>query len=157
MKPTSFDYASVIRMYAYKKFGVALGKTQVLKLLYMLYGMYLSQTGNKLFEDDEIRAWTFGPVCPNVYYRFNQDAPYKVDDDIVAEICKDKTASQLIINIVTKRCRWSAIQLVRWTHEYNSPWYKTVYGENGSKPASVWGGVISDDDIKKYFENFKLA
>ena len=42
---------------------------QLQKILYFLQREYLHNNGTPLFDDD-IEAWQFGPVIPEVYYRF---------------------------------------------------------------------------------------
>lgn len=68
MKLTSLDYADLLNWIAYNKYGALLNKTQINKLLFICYGMYLAATGGKvLFEDDTPKAWPYGPVFPRVY------------------------------------------------------------------------------------------
>lgn len=42
---------------------------QLQKILYYIQAWSLKSNGNAIF-DDEIEAWTFGPVVPEVYYHF---------------------------------------------------------------------------------------
>lgn len=42
---------------------------QLQKILYFLQKKHLIEYGNRLFRDD-IQAWQFGPVVPEVYYQF---------------------------------------------------------------------------------------
>ena len=54
------------------------------KLLYYAQGVYLARTGRPLF-DENIEAWTFGPVIPNIYrkYKVCGRNPIASSDDIV--------------------------------------------------------------------------
>lgn len=42
---------------------------QLQKILYFLQRKYLKEQGRPLFSD-EIQAWQFGPVVPEVYYQY---------------------------------------------------------------------------------------
>ena len=63
---TSVDFANILRNMAYKRHLVNLNKTQVNKLLFMCYGLYLAFYGEKLFSETP-KAWPYGPGFPNVY------------------------------------------------------------------------------------------
>jgi uncharacterized phage-associated protein len=41
------------------------------KLLYFAHGIHLANYGEPLFEEP-VEAWTFGPVFPDIYHRFNK-------------------------------------------------------------------------------------
>ncbi|MFD2419431.1 Panacea domain-containing protein [Amycolatopsis pigmentata] len=47
-----------------------LSNLKLQKLLYYAQGHYLALTGRPLF-DDEIQAWSHGPVVPAVYRQWN--------------------------------------------------------------------------------------
>ncbi|MBQ0089933.1 MAG: DUF4065 domain-containing protein [Prevotellaceae bacterium] len=156
MKLKSTDYAALIRMIAKGAYNITLGKTQVLKLLYILYGMYYANTNKALFDDDKIQAWPYGPVVPSVYFSFKEGTIENVSEEVLDSLFKDNIATNLLVDVVRERASWSAIQLTRWSHEYMSPWYKAVYGEDGKKESS-FGNVIDDGLIKNYFENYILG
>ena len=42
------------------------------KLLYYCYGFSLVLLKKKLFNDDKIKAWPLGPVCPKVYNKYKK-------------------------------------------------------------------------------------
>lgn len=150
---TSLDYADLISWLAYKKYGVLLNKTQMNKLLFMCYGMYLAASGGKvLFEDDTPKAWPFGPVFPRVNKRFN---PEQIPRSIPAEkqelFKKDLTALQLVDMIVKKYHAYSAFALSEWSHIEGGPWHTTIYGKAGEKKPVKWNQSIDNELIREYF------
>ena len=48
----STDYAKLIQFAALKFHNTALNRTQINKILFFVYGKYLAETGEVLFEDD---------------------------------------------------------------------------------------------------------
>ena len=43
-----------------------LNRTQINKILFYVYGVYLAEVGEPLFNDDTPKAWPYGPVFPIV-------------------------------------------------------------------------------------------
>ena len=56
MPLSSVDFANILRNMAYKRHLVNLNKTQVNKLLFICYGLYLAFYGEKLFSETP-KAW----------------------------------------------------------------------------------------------------
>lgn len=58
------------------------------KILYFLWLEYYNKTGSVLFENGEMEAWNFGPVCYRVYWAYRIYAarpisvrkPYSIDE-----------------------------------------------------------------------------
>ncbi len=148
---TSLDYSDLLRFLAYNRHQVVLNKTQVNKLLFMCYGVYLSKTSSTLFTERP-KAWPYGPVFPTVYKRFHQRLmPIIFSEEKKKEFYANDTALGICIKIVDKYCYVSAYELSVWSHQQGSPWYKTVYSDD--KPI-VWNKEISDGLIKDYFKDF---
>jgi len=152
MEAQSIDYANLIRRYTLQKYGVSLVKTQVLKILYIIYGMYLAKTGNKLFSDDQLQAWPYGPVFPRVY-RLYKEQPGMLSEEALQSINTNSNAVSLIKNVIDKRHNWTAYQLSEWSHQVDGPWYNTVYSKDGE---THWGATIKDDLINEYFKTYSL-
>lgn len=157
MELTSIDYARLIQYAAQKKHLVILGKTQVNKILFYVYGVYLAMKGKKLFNDDTPKAWTYGPVFPiqnkkmNAYEEIRSFPKEKVE-----AFRSNQDAMQLVIKSVDKMYNVSAVALTRWSHQEGSPWYDTVYvrDETGKIiEQHPWNTPISDTLIKEYFSN----
>lgn len=108
------------------------------KLLYFLWIEYFNKTQQYLF-DNEIYAWKFGPVVPDVYYEFCAwgGLPIEKNFDIAL---KDGDKS-IVDVIIDKYSKLSAFKLVEKTHQQNTAWYKT-FNEIGQKE------IISFEQIK---------
>lgn len=155
MELTSIDYAYLIQYAAQKRHHTLLNKTQINKILFYVYGAYLADTGDKLFNDDTPKAWVFGPVFPRVYRRVDFNKTIKsFSDDMVDAFNSNKKALRLVASVVDRVYNRTAISLVQWSHQDDSPWYKTVYIQDvdgnliEQKP---WNTRIDDDLIKSYF------
>lgn len=156
---TSIDYARLIQFTAAKLYKTLLNKTQVNKILFYVYGVYLASHGKVLFSDDRPKVWTYGPVFPRPnkkvvscemigqdYFTKEQIESFKEDSDFLSRI----------VAIVGRMCNKSAMTLTRWSHEEGSPWYNTLYhkDENGKITSQEpWNTVIPDETIKTYFSN----
>lgn len=152
---TSIDFAHLIQFAAQRFHKVLLNKTQINKILFFVYGVYLADTGNHLFTDDSPKAWPFGPVFPKVYKRADPDEIIKGFSQEKANAFRSKdNVLDIVASAVKNMHRMSAIELTQWSHKEGSPWFETiyVYDKDGNfieqKP---WNTPIDDQKIKKYF------
>lgn len=115
------------------------------KLLYFTQGLSLSVFGKPAF-DDEIEAWRYGPVVPNVYSAFSLygalDISRKYDD---FEINDDEILNSALY-VLLKFKDTNAFELVDMTHEQGTPWYN-VYNSSSESL------IISQNDIMVDFSN----
>lgn len=81
MELTSIDYTRLISWLAYYKHKTILNKTQMQKILFMCYGLYLTKHNEPLFSDDTPKAWPFGPVFPRSYKRYVEVVPNDLSID----------------------------------------------------------------------------
>lgn len=153
------DVARYIINYSNRlEYGISNLKLQ--KLLYFVQAEFLAFTEKKqpCFAE-EIEAWGFGPVVPEVYQEFKQygssNIPtiikyYEINDDWEIaekkydENCIEPQDRETIDQIVDGFADYSASALVNITHNQD-PWIKT-YEEGMNR-------VISKRVIKEYFEN----
>lgn len=150
MTLTSIDYAQLIQFAAFKFHNVVLNRTQINKILFFVYGRYWAIGNDKLFSDDEPKAWPYGPVFPIVNKKINlEDVPRFFSKEKIEAFNKNPRAVKLVREAVDKFYNWSAYDLTMWSHAVDSPWYKTKYPKPGSEVK--WNTVISDDLIKQYF------
>lgn len=149
---TSLDWARLVQLASYNYCNVVLGKTQINKILYYVYGVYYAMHGERMFEGDELQAWTYGPVFPTVYRKIVVgDLPMFGDSK------KQEFTNHPAFGILCAACKTmpykSAIELTEWSHQEGSPWYKAIYAsenyEATKKPK--WGTPISDEDLQEYF------
>ena len=150
MTLSSVDFANILRNMAYKRHLVNLNKTQVNKLLFMCYGLFLAFSGEKLFSETP-KAWPYGPVFPDVYksYSLNR-VPIYITEEKRKEFESNERAKRIFTQVVDKYCHVSAYDLSMWSHLRGGPWHKTVYGINGNEN-SGWNKEISDELIRNYF------
>ena len=104
MELTSIDYANYLRYLAMERFFTILNKTQVNKMLFICYGLYLSMTNKKLFSDDTPKAWPFGPVFPRVYKRF--DNYQGISHSTIAAIQPNEQIKELFLMPMVELVQW---------------------------------------------------
>lgn len=145
----SLDVAQLMRAIAFEKHGIELTVTQTQKLLYMLYGYYLS-TYNKKIIDESPRAWPFGPVFPLTRALINYNEIPNIQD-IISEFKDDTTLNLILYNLIKKLGRTSGKGLTEWSQEAGGAWDLTRKSW-GFK----WNDIIPDKKIKNYFDKYKL-
>ena len=134
---------------------ILLNKTQINKILFYVYGVYLAEKHERLFTDDTPKAWTHGPVFP----RPNKSVDIK---EIIRSFPKEKVklyrenefAMNLVVKAVGNMYDKSAVFLTRWSHQEGSPWDKTVYHRDGDGNVigqNPWNTRIEDNLISDYF------
>ena len=91
------------------------------KLLYFVRAEFLANTGKPCFPED-IEAWDFGPVVPEVYHKYKVYGslciPY-MDSGLIGRIAPDD--QRRINGIVDKCTQYTASQLAEITHR-QTPW-----------------------------------
>lgn len=127
------------------------------KILYFIQAKFLNENDYPCFVE-EIEAWSFGPVVPQVYREYKEygagHIPYiekyycfgaglfdfqvkKYDDNIICNCDKEK------INDMIDECsQYSATDLVNITHK-QAPWVDAY--------VPYLNKIITKDSIKKYF------
>ncbi|NFG59619.1 DUF4065 domain-containing protein [Clostridium botulinum] len=114
---------------------------QLQKILYYVQGEYMKQNnGNSLFEDD-IVAWQYGPVVPEVYYNYNFYSSSDISN-IQEEVKLLPKEISIIDPVIEEKSNLSAWRLVQSTHS-EIPW-KETYEEGRQK-------VISKKCLRKCF------
>ncbi|MCM1466611.1 MAG: DUF4065 domain-containing protein [Alistipes sp.] len=152
------DVARYIINYSNKE-GYGISNLKLQKLLYFVQAEFLAFTeDNQPCFLEEIEAWGFGPVVPEVYQEFKQygsaNIPsvlkyYEVTDDWEVNEKKfdlkliDIEDRQIINQIVDGFSDYSAAALVTITHQ-QKPW-KDVYEEG-------MNNIITKKSIREYFE-----
>lgn len=158
----STDYSRLVQFIAQKIHMTILNKTQMNKILFYVYGVYLAVKGEPLFNDDTPKAWVYGPVFPISNKRFVQGTIIKqssFSDDEISAFKANNFALRLTIEAVKNMHDKSAIALTEWSHQEGSPWYETVYVKDNATGKVVsqnpWNTTISKESIIKYFINNK--
>lgn len=127
--------------------GETLTPMQLLKLVYIAHGWALGLYSRPLIRD-EIQAWQYGPVIPDLYQKIRRFRSNPVEgeiDDSGADALSSKE-NNLIEQVYDIYGRWSGPALSRLTHAKGTPWDKTY--EPGA-----FGVVIPDDIIEDHYAN----
>lgn len=115
------------------------------KVLYFIQAQFICNVGYPCFKD-ELIAWKFGPVVPDVYYYFSSFSasiikPYSTDA-IESKIAINYKDQEQINIIIEKLDEYPSYELVNITHA-QTPWRKA---------ACTINRVISTVDIYNYFK-----
>lgn len=147
----STDYAKLIQFAALKFHNTALNRTQINKILFFVYGKYLAETGEVLFEDDTPKAWPFGPVFPIVNKRIDvDDIPRGFSDEKNEAYRNNMTALGIVRKAVDMLYNKTAYELTKWSHRPDSPWYETLFPANQKR--LPWNTEIKKELIASYFK-----
>lgn len=103
---------------------------QLQKILYFLQKKYLVESGNRLFWDD-IEAWQFGPVVPDVYYQYCGFGSMAITMKYIVDI--GEKDSQIIDSIVEEKRRKNPWDLVEETHAQGKAWSEIYRGGLGNR------------------------
>lgn len=153
------DVARYVINYSNEK-GYECSNLKLQKLMYFIQAYFLISKGAPLFPD-EIQAWDFGPVVPNVYHEFKRfgsgDIPFvaryfEMPDGTLSTLheCQydpkliDKKTRRLINDVVDNFKDYTSTALVTLTHA-QAPW------KDNFVPKRL--NVIPIEDIKSYFMN----
>lgn len=128
--------------------------TKVLKLLYIVYGVYLAVKEERL-TDEHPQAWPYGPVFPSARLELKkvriEDIRMSDSKINLNDIANDSEINQYINLVLNTFGKYFAGQLTRWSHRSGSPWDETV-----NLPGFQWGDCIPDSYIKKYFDSILI-
>jgi len=113
------------------------------KILYYAQGWYLGLYDLALF-DDNIEAWDYGPVVPNVYYEFKENGANEITEQ--SKIYKDSGLTDKVKNhlndIYEAYRKYEGTYLINTTHA-EKPWAITYYSPNK---------IIDKGIIQEYFK-----
>ena len=121
--------------------GDIMSNLKLQKLVYYAQGFHLAMYDTPLF-DEEIEAWEHGPVISELYHKYKTHGasglprPEKYPDVF------SKKQEKLLDDIYEIIGQYSAWKLRNQTHS-EPPWKKAKI---------LYGGVISQSDMKKYFK-----
>ena len=101
--------------------GDSISNLKLQKLLYFMQGFHLALLGEPLFLQ-EIRAWTYGPVVPEVYDRFKRYRKDAINTrDFTDSLTLTAREQRLFDAVYTEYNQYSAIGLMKLTHD-EGPW-----------------------------------
>lgn len=133
------DIASALVALSDPEKGDIISNLKLQKLLYYAQGFHLALYRSPLF-NEEILAWQYGPVVPEVYHEYKDNGSYAIFPQDGFDLSfLDPDQIQLLIDIYEIFGQYSAIKLMNMTHD-ELPWKSTSIG-----------GVISKRKLANYF------
>jgi len=125
--------------------GKQLSIMSLLKLTYIAHGWFLEMRGQPLF-DNEIEAWQYGPVIPEVYHSFRRKGV------VVSEMLEGQQVpeelSGFLEQIYSGYAGLSPFQLSDMTHQEGGPWDRARKREG-------WYAAISNADILDHYRGLR--
>lgn len=126
---TCFDVAYYLLEKAEKE-GQGMDPMKLLKLAYICHGYNLAFNDQPLFSN-QVQAWKYGTVIPDLYHVVKRFGSGLVDREIVG-IWKDNDIEgkqkDLIDRVWDAYKKFSGLQLSELTHQAGSPWSATHNG-----------------------------
>lgn len=104
--------------------NVPISNLQLQKILYYIQKYFLKQ--NELAFVDDIEAWQFGPVVPNVYYQFCGFGAMPINNEYDNITINCKNNKGIIDNIIELKRVLNPWQMVEETHKKDGAW-DTIY------------------------------
>lgn len=126
-----------------KAHNYSISNLKLQKILYFIQAEFLVSLGRPCFPE-EIHAWDFGPVVPEVYREYKMFGASEIPRFLVTpQLNFTKKEKKLIDDMIDASAKYSANTLVEITHSQD-PW-KNAYYKKGQN------SVISNKSIKKFF------
>lgn len=124
---------------------------KMIKICYLSYGWCLSFYKEKLFYE-EIQAWKYGPVIPELYYALRHFRGEALPKDCLSGLITDQNKldeerEELLDAVVNEYGKYKGIELSAMTHKKGTPWREAYTGEPFV--------VIEDKIIKKHFDSLR--
>lgn len=120
MSLTAQEVACVFEYLSIKTVGTPIDKTSLNKLLYFAQGHALVELNHELFVD-QIDAWQYGPVVPDVYTNFDNIVDQAKSNGI-SDIVLSPEEIDFIMDVWEQYGHYTATELVKLTHKKNTPW-----------------------------------
>ena len=122
--------------------GDLMSNMKLQKMLYYEQGYHLAVFDTPLFEED-IEAWMYGPVVPDVYLHFSSHGAGGIAPETADIIRLSDDEEALFDNVFDAYAEFSAYGLMIKTHK-ESPWKKTPIGK---------GNIIKKSDMTDFFKS----
>ena len=115
---------------------------QLQKILYYIQKKFLQERDTRAFAD-EIEAWQFGPVVPDVYYSFCGFGSMPLMISYPNTISLEPADVNIIDEIVEAKRGLKPWQLVRETHKPNGAW-EVIYDNGGGNHRIIPVSLIKE-------------
>lgn len=145
---TAFELSKyVVSKCVYNKTPIS--NLQLQKILYYIQYEVLKRTGNVAFPDN-IEAWQFGPVIPNIYYYFCGFGARKIDrvflENEYISVLNSKIR-KIFDEVILEKSKLYPWDMVTETHKKGGAWDLTYDSGKGFKE------IISIENMKKEIKN----
>lgn len=121
--------------------GDLMSNLKLQKMLYYQQGFHLAYFGTPLF-DEEIEAWMYGPVVPEVYDAYDHYGRNGIEANPDKEMTFEPEEWRLFLKVFDIYGQYSAIGLMNMTHQ--EPTWMNVRKGHGS--------VISKESMTSFFK-----
>lgn len=121
--------------------GDLMSNLKLQKMLYYEQGFHLAYFGTPLF-DEEVEAWMYGPVVPEVYDAYDKYGRNGIESDPAKDITLEPEEWRLFLKVFDIYGQYSAIGLMNMTHQ--EPTWMNVRKGHGS--------VISKESMASFFK-----
>lgn len=118
------------------------------KLLYFAQAIHLATNNTALFQD-EVCAWKYGPVVPNVYHFYKKFENKPIDNEVLDNSLPEEVL-ELLEQVWDLYGKYSATELVEITHTHK-PWKEIYYG---SDEESAENKIIPVEKLKSYYQGY---
>ena len=143
-KYDALDVAEYVLWYCENKLKTPITNLQLQKILYYIQGKSLELYNKPLF-DNNIEAWDYGPVIPDVYYEYNRFIANPITGVVPIDTnLFDCDEVKLIESVVNNKFKINVWELVKQTHK-ETPWKKNYIS-----------GLKKQIPISDLIENFKI-
>lgn len=109
---------------------ISISNLQLQKILYYMQEKYLKEYQKPLF-DEEIQAWQFGPVVPEVYANYCGYGAMPIENEYNINV--EKAVKEVIDPIIEDKAKLEPWDLVEETHRKNGPWDRVYDSGRGNR------------------------
>jgi uncharacterized phage-associated protein len=130
--------------------GINLSNMQLQKLVFFAHGVHLAAYSSPLIHEHP-KAWTFGPVIPQLYEALRRYGSDTVTESLSAHDAVESTGTAIQAIQATWHAykKYSASQMSKISHIKGGPWDQ-VWNDAGGKGRFE---VIPDHVIKDYYSS----
>ncbi len=127
--------------------GIGVTHLKMQKLVYFAQGFSLARLKRPLF-GEAINAWTYGPVVPALYEKLRKYGSAVISGQLAAPDVVEKESREALVieEMMDKLAQFSAMDLVRISHNERGPWYAAWYQQRHSR-IPLWAIMAYFNDL----------
>lgn len=115
---------------------------KLMKLVYLCHGWSLVHLKTDLLRE-EIEAWQYGPVIPDLYQAIRNFRAQPVPAEILPNVSLSQRQQSLISSVYSTYKPYTGAQLSALTHNTGTPWHRTWNNGRG-RNATIQTAMIRD-------------